>query len=147
LNDLRCHSTEWLEELREWLVREQRRLAVEELGVLAVLGERGAVDDSLAGKDGTRTRDVRRKRKTAEKLKRQPKLAKAAARGKLSEEQLNHASDLAGNDPDADDHWANNAPNWSPEDLARKVREQHKPTAGSPCRTSTARCSSRSSTR
>ena len=129
LDDLRCHSTEWLEERREGLVREQRRLQVEELGVLAVLGERGAVDDSLAGKDGTRTRDVRRKRKTAENLKRQPKLAEAAAKGKLSEEQLAHASDLAGEDPDKDEEWAENAPNWSPEDLAAKVRALRKPTA------------------
>jgi len=129
LNDLRCHSTEWLEERRESLVREQRRLQVEELGVLAVLGERGAVDDSLAGKDGTRTRDVRRKRKTAENLKRQPKLAQAAAKGKLSEEQLNHASDLAGDDPDRDEEWAEQAPNWSPEDLAARVRALRTPTA------------------
>ena len=129
LNDLRCHSTEWLAERREWLVREQRRLQVEELGVLAVLDERGAVDDSLAGKDGTRTRDVRRKRATAKNLKKQPNLAKAAAKGKLSQEQLDHASDLAGDDPDEDERWANNAPDWSPEDLAKKVREQRTPTA------------------
>ena len=55
--------------------------------MLAVLDERGAVDASLAGKDGTRTRDVRRKRATAKRLRKQPKLATAAAKGKLSEEQ------------------------------------------------------------
>ena len=128
LNDLRCHSTEWLAERREWLVREQRRLQVEELGVLAVLDERGAVDDSLAGKDGTRTRDVRRKRATASRLRKQPKLAKAAAKGKLSEEQLAHASALAGEDPEEDERWAEDAPDWSPEDLAAKVRAQSTPT-------------------
>ena len=50
----------------------------------------------------------------------QPKLAKAAAKGKLSEEQLDHASDLAGEDPDEDERWASDAPDWSPEDLAEE---------------------------
>ena len=65
LDDLRCHTSEWLEDRRVWLVREQRRLHLEELAVLSVLDERGRVDDTQAGKDGTSTRTVRRKRRTA----------------------------------------------------------------------------------
>ncbi len=36
---------------RDELVREQRRLRVEELAVVAVLDERGRIDDTLAGRD------------------------------------------------------------------------------------------------
>ncbi len=129
LDELRCHSSESVELVRLEAVAEQRWWHLRELAALRVLDERGKVDDSQAGKDGTRTRDVRRKRATAKNLAQQPNLAKAAANGKLSEEQLDHASDLAGDDPDEDERWANNAPDWSPEDLAAKVREQRTPTA------------------
>jgi len=129
LDELRCHTTGWLEARRVWLVREQRRLHVEELAVLRVLDERGRVDDSLAAKDGTSTRDVRRKRATARNLERQPNIANAAANGALSDEQLDRVSDLAGDgDPAADEHWAKEGPGWSPEDLAGEVRRTKKPT-------------------
>ena len=52
LDELRCHSTEWLAGWRAELVAEQRRLRVEELAVVAVLDERGAVDDAVAASDG-----------------------------------------------------------------------------------------------
>ncbi len=100
LDELRCHTSESVELARLEAVAEQRWWHLRELAALRVLDERGKVDDSQAGKDGTRTRDVRRKRATARNLAQQPNLAKAAANGKLSEEQLNHASDLAGNDPE-----------------------------------------------
>ncbi len=90
LNELRCHTTEWLEGRRGWLVREQRRLHIEELAVLGVLDERGRIDDALAAKDGKSVRDVRRARKTAKNLADQPNLANAAARGRVSEGQLHH---------------------------------------------------------
>jgi len=129
LDELRCRTSESVELVRLEAVAEQRWWHLRELAALRVLDERGKVDDSQAAKDGTRTRDVRRKRATARNLSKQPKLAEAAAKGNLSEEQLNHASDLAGDDPGEDEQWANNAPNWSPEDLAKKVREQRTPTA------------------
>ena len=129
LDELRCHTTGWLEARRGWVVREQRRLHVEELAVLRVLDERGRVDDSLAAKDGTSTRDVRRKRATARNLERQPNIANAAANGELSDEQLDRVSDLAGDDdPAADEHWAKEGPGWSPQDLADEVRRQRRPT-------------------
>ena len=129
LDELRCHTTEWLQGRRGWLVREQRRLHVEELAVLRVLDERGRVDDSLAAKDGTSTRDVRRKRATARNLERQPNVANAAARGDLSGEQLDRVSDLVDpDDPASDEHWAEEGPKWSPRDLADQVRRQRKPT-------------------
>jgi hypothetical protein len=42
------------------LIREQRRLDVEELAVTAVLDERGAIDDSLAAVDGVSVRSTPR---------------------------------------------------------------------------------------
>jgi hypothetical protein len=128
LDDLRCHSSEWLEARRDWLVREQRRLRVEELAVLAVLDERGRVDDSIAVKDGTTTRSARRKWATARKLRAQPHVANAAAQGKFSEEQLDKITDLAEGDPEAEARWAEEGPGWSPEDLADELRRNKTPT-------------------
>jgi len=128
LDELRRHTSAWLETARLESVAEQRWWHLRELAITRVLDERGRVDDSLAGSDGVSTRDVRRKRETARKLEQQPNLAKAAAQGRLSDEQLDHASTLAGDDPTADEHWAREAPAWSPQDLAGKVREQRKPT-------------------
>ncbi|MFA5882980.1 MAG: hypothetical protein WDA60_03930 [Acidimicrobiia bacterium] len=127
-DELRCHTTDWLEERRGWLVREQRRMHVEELAVLRVLDERGRVDDSMAESDGTSVRDVRRKRATARNLERQPHVAGAAARGELSEEQLARVSDLVDpDDPASDERWAHDGPQWSPGDLAAELRRKRKP--------------------
>ena len=52
LDELRCHTTEWLHDARDEAVREQRRWHVRELAITRVLDERGQVDDSLAAKDG-----------------------------------------------------------------------------------------------
>jgi len=128
LDGLRCHTSESLEVARLEAVAEQRWWHLRELAITRVLDERGRVDDSLAGSDGVSTRDVRRKRETARKLEQQPNLAKAAAQGRLSDEQLDHASRLAGDDPSADEHWAREAPAWSPQDLAAQVRAEKKPT-------------------
>jgi len=128
LEELRCHTTEWLHDARDEAVREQRRWHVRELAITRVLDERGQVDDSLAAKDGTSTRDVRRKQATARNLERQPNVANAAAKGELSDEQLDHVSKLAGDDPAADEHWAKEGPGWSPEDLAAEVRRTRTPT-------------------
>jgi len=129
LDELRCHTSEWLETARLESVAEQRWWHLRELAVTRVLDERGRVDDSLAAQDGTSTRDVRRKRATARNLERQPNVARAAANGRLSDEQLDRVSDLAGDgDPAADEHWAKEGPGWSPEDLADEVRKQRRPT-------------------
>jgi len=128
LDELRCHSSELLHCLRVEAIAEQRWWHLRELAITAVLDERGQVDDTTAGKDGTTTRAARRKRKTAKKLASQPHVAHAAAQGKLSPEQLDKVSDLAGDDPEADRLWAQQGPGWSPEDLADAVRKQRTPT-------------------
>jgi hypothetical protein len=128
LDGLRCHTSESFEVARLEAVAEQRWWHLRELAITRVLDERGRVDDSLAGSDGVSTRDVRRKRATARNLERQPNFANAAANGRLSDEQLDHASRLAGDDPSADEHWAREAPAWSPQDLAAQVSAQKKPT-------------------
>ncbi|GMU77223.1 MAG: hypothetical protein AMXMBFR46_00240 [Acidimicrobiia bacterium] len=128
VDDARTHTTEWLAAARDQAVREQRRWRLRELAWTRVLDERGKVDDSLAGRDGTRLRDVQRRRRTARNLEHQPHLADAAAEGRLSDEQLDVCSDLAGGDPDADRRWATEGPGWSPEDLADQLRKRRKPT-------------------
>jgi len=165
VDELRCHTTEWLEAAREEAVVERRRWRVRELAIIRVLDERGRVDDSLAGEDGISVRDVRGTRETARLLDDLPNIANAAHEGELSEEQLNAVTRLAEPEDDAD--WAKRARNTSPEDLHRLVRRKRTPTAedgrkrraartsgsggarttpgcstgGSPSPTSTARCS------
>ena len=56
LHELRCRPTDWLEARRDEVVREQRRLHVEELALTRVLDERGALDDSVAARDGVSVR-------------------------------------------------------------------------------------------
>jgi len=124
---LRCHSSESLHMLRVEAIAEQRWWRLRELAVTAVLDERGQVDDSTAGSDGTSTKTARRTRRTARKLKSQPKVAEAAAKGRLSPEQLDKVTELAGDDPEADRLWAEQGPKWSPEDLADELRRQKQP--------------------
>jgi len=128
-NTLRCRTSATLHLERTTAIAEQRWWRLRELAITAVLDERGQIDDSTAGKDGTTTKTARRTRKTAAKLKRQPKIANAAAKGNLSPEQLDKVSDLAGDDPEADRLWADQGPKWSPEDLADALRKQRKPSA------------------
>jgi len=124
---LRCCSSEGLHLERVTAIAEQRWWRLRELAITAVLDERGQIDDSTAGRDGTSTKTARRTRRTAARLTRQPNVAEAAAKGKLSSEQLDTVSDLAGDDPEADRLWAEQGPGWSPEDLAHELRRQRKP--------------------
>jgi len=126
LDGLRCRETAWLEARRAWLVREQRRLRVEELAVVAVLDERGRVDDTLAGTDGVSVREVRDTLQTARLLADRPAIAAVAAAGQLSGAQLSEVVRIA--DPATDAVWAEQAPAWSPHDLAQKARELRTPT-------------------
>jgi hypothetical protein len=126
LGELRCRPTSWLVARRDELVREQRRLRVEELAVTRVLDERGALDESLAGRDGVSCRAVRETVETARALESLPHVAAAAHAGELSSEQLGAVAQLA--EEESDREWARRAPNVSPGDLARLVRTQHKPT-------------------
>ena len=116
VDELRTHTTEWLEARREELVIEQRRLHVEELAVTAVLDERGAIDDSVAAGDGVPVRRLREKVATARALEELPNIADAAYRGALSDEQLAPTAKLA--DAASDREWSVRAPNTAPADLA-----------------------------
>jgi hypothetical protein len=126
LDELRTYTTEWLVARRTELIREQRRLHVEELAVTAVLDERGAIDDSLAAVDGVSVRSVRETLQTARALEDLPGVAAAAFDGRLSDEQLAPLARLA--DPSSDAEWAQRAPNTAPADLARLARSQVTPT-------------------
>jgi hypothetical protein len=126
LDELRCRPTKWLLARRDELVREQRRLRVEELAVTRVLDERGQVDESLAGRDGVSCRTARETVETARALESLPHVAAAAHAGELSDSQLAAVVQLA--DEESDAEWARRAPNVAPGDLARLARGQRKPT-------------------
>jgi uncharacterized protein DUF222/HNH endonuclease len=127
LHELRRRPTDWLADRREELVREQRRLRVEELAVVRVLDERGALDDAMAARDGVSVRAARETVETARALESLPEIAAVAHAGKLSGEQLGHVAMLA--DEASDAVWAVRAPNTAPVDLARMARTCRKPTA------------------
>src|SRR5215211_1457462 len=126
VDELRCRPTEWLAERRSWLLREQRRLHVEELAVTRVLDERGAVDDSWAETDGVMVRDVRETIETARALEVLPALAAVAVEGRLSDGQLAAVVKVA--DAGSDREWAHRAPHASPADLRQAARLLAKPT-------------------
>ena len=126
LDGLRSRPTPWLLERREQLVRDQRRLRVEELAVTRVLDERGTADDTLAARDGVSARTIRETIETARALESLPCLAAAAHAGALSNEQLGHVAQLA--DEASDAEWADRAPFVAPVDLARMVRTLDTPT-------------------
>ncbi len=126
LDQLRRRETGWLVARRCELVREQRRLRVEELAVTRVLDERGALDVSVAAADGVSERTVRETVETARALESLPEVAAAAYAGTLSGEQLGAVAQLA--DEASDAEWARRAPHVAPVDLARMVRTHRTPT-------------------
>jgi hypothetical protein len=101
LDQLRCRPTEWLSARRVELLREQRRLRVEELAVTRVLDERDALDESAAA-DGLSERTAREAKETARALENLPQVADAAHAGRLSGEQLGHVAQLADEGTDAE---------------------------------------------
>ena len=126
LDELRCHSTEWLRIRRVELVVEQRRLRVEELAVVAVLDERGQIDDTTAVTDGVSVRAWRDTVETARALEDLPHLADAAHAGAVSPEQLVPAVRLADGASDAE--WAARAGHTAASDLHKLVRCARTPT-------------------
>jgi len=125
--ELACRPTAWLLVRRSGLVREQRRLRVEELAVTAVLDERGALDEALAGRDGVSVDRARERVETARALESLPAVAAAAYAGELSDQQLAPVVRLA--DEDSDREWARRAPHTAPADLERLARCAVKPTS------------------
>jgi hypothetical protein len=127
LDGLRCRPSDWLADRRDHLVREQRRLHVEELAVVAVLDERGHLDAArTAADDGVTPRNLRDDIETARRLEDLPEVAAAAYAGELSDEQLAPVTRVA--DPASDAEWARRAPNTSPVDLRRAAHTMVEPT-------------------
>jgi hypothetical protein len=125
VEEMRAHSTEWLEARRDEVVVEIRRLQSEERAILLVLDERGRVDVTK-GHAGESARALRRKVETARALESLPAVAAAAREGQLSSEQLDEVVKLA--DEESDAEWARRAPDVTPGDLARMARTKSKPT-------------------
>jgi hypothetical protein len=127
LDELRSWPTERLLAHHAHLVREQRRLHIEDLDVVRVLDERGQIDPTV-GTGGESARTVRRNVETARALESLPNVAAAAHAGRLSHDQLGSVVKLA--DEESDAEWARRAPNVAPEELARLARNVSKPSAG-----------------
>jgi hypothetical protein len=125
--ELACRPTDWLLERRVELVREQRRLRVEELAVTAVLDERGALDATTAARDGVSVDHVRERVEAARALGSLPAVAAAAYAGSISDQQLSPLTRLA--DEESDREWAQRAPHTAPADLERLARCAVKPTS------------------
>lgn len=130
LDELRCHSTEWLRTRRDELVRNQRRLKVEELAVTKVLDERGLAGDpawDVSSRDQISTRTAREDLTVARALEALPAIAEQAHAGNLSWDQLRPTVEVA--DAGTDAEWARRAPGFAPADLARLARQQRVVTA------------------
>jgi Domain of unknown function (DUF222)/HNH endonuclease len=127
LDNLRSWPTDRLVACRDDLIREQRRLRMQELAVVRVLDERGRIDPAQAEREGVSARTVRDTIETARALESLPAVAAAAYAGALSSEQLASVAALA--DEFTDSEWAQRAPNIAPADLARLARTKTKPTA------------------
>ena len=125
LDELRSWPTDRLSSRRDELVREQRRLHIEELTITRVLDERGQIDATV-GRDGESARTVREQLETARALESLPAVAAAAHAGRFSDDQLSSVVKLA--DEESDAEWAVRAPNVAPADLARLARTKVKPT-------------------
>jgi len=117
LDELRTHSSEALRARRGELVREQRRLHVEELAVTRVLDERGVGPDP---EPGMTARGARETLEVARALETMPAIAQAAHAGTLSWDQVKPLVEVA--TPATDAEWAERAPRWAPADLQRQAR-------------------------
>jgi Domain of unknown function (DUF222)/HNH endonuclease len=126
LDQLRNHSTDWLESRRREVIGTQRELRAEELAIVRVLDERGRIDSSI-GAAGESARVVRDKVDTARALESLPAIAQVAMEGGLSDEQLSSVVKVA--DESSDREWALRAPNTDPIELERMARRVSKPTA------------------
>jgi hypothetical protein len=126
VDELACRETSWLRARRAHVVHEQRRLRLEELAIVKVLDDRGALAASDAADSGVSSGAERETVETARALEALPAIAQAAAEGRLSDEQLTVVAQLA--DESTDEEWAQRAPNYSPVDLRRELRTKVKPT-------------------
>ncbi len=116
-DELRTHSTEWLQARRRELVRDQRRLRVEELAVTRVLDERRALSDADPTVSARTTRDTIEVARALEAL---PAIAERAYAGELSWDQLKPLVEVATSETDR--RWASKASRYAPADLQRLAR-------------------------
>ena len=125
LDELRCHDTSWLRQERARVVTDQRRLKVRELALTKVLDERAALDPmpdaSVPAHTAKATVEV------ARSLESLPALARSAATGELSFEQLEPLTRIA--TPETDREWARRGRNCTPLDLQKRARQAQKLTA------------------
>src|SRR6185437_10595959 len=84
VDEMRTHSSEWLESRRREVIDEQRELRSVEMAITRVLDEHGRIDVSM-GADGESARVVRDKVETARRLESLPAVAAAAHAGRLSD--------------------------------------------------------------
>jgi hypothetical protein len=126
VDELRTHSTEWLESRRREVVGAQRELHAEELAIVRVLDERGRIDASM-GSAGESSRVVRDKVETARALEALPAIGAVALAGGFSDEQLSSVTRLA--DGESDREWARRGPQTDPVELERLARNASKPSA------------------
>jgi hypothetical protein len=124
---LRCRETWWLVARRVELVQVQRQARAEELTIVRILDERGALDLCTEAAAGVSAGAARNTLETARALDSLPEIARLAAEGRLSEEQLAAVAQLADETTDAE--WAERAPSCSPAELQRLIRRQRTPTA------------------
>src|SRR4051812_5308984 len=126
VDELRTHSTEWLESRRREVIGAQRELHAEELAIVRVLDERGRIDSTM-GAYGDSARVVRDNVETARALESLPAISQVAFDGGFSDEQLSSVVQLA--DEESDREWARRAPNIDPLELARQARNLKRPSA------------------
>ena len=126
VDELRTHSTAWLESRRCEVIGAQRELYAEELAIVRVLDERGRIDPTI-GSNGESAQTVHDKVETARALESLPAIGSVAMDGGFSDEQLSQVVKLA--DGESDREWAVRAPNMDPHELGRQVRKLKKPSA------------------
>src|SRR5215218_2949145 len=103
VDELRTHSTGWLESRRCEVIGAQRELHTEELAIVRVLDERGRIDATI-GSHGESAQVVSAKVETARALAALPAVASVAMEGGFSDEQLSTVVQLA--DGESDQEWA-----------------------------------------
>jgi hypothetical protein len=123
VDELRTHSTEWLESRRCVVISAQRELHTEELAIVRVLDERGRIDPTI-GSNGESAQTVRDKTETARALETLPAIASVAMEGGFSDEQLSSVVRLA--DGESDREWARRGPSMDPQELDRQARKLRK---------------------
>jgi hypothetical protein len=122
VDELRTHSTAWLESRRCEVIGGQRELHTEELAIVRVLDERGRIDPTI-GSNGESAQTVRDKVETAWALESLPAIGSVAMEGGFSDEQLSSVVQLA--DGESDREWARRGPNIDPQELPRRSPARH----------------------